>query len=456
MFSSCQKSSDKPNADKNSLLDKTGVDGQAIIPDNVCSDHFKKLALAYSDNEKHIITLRESIKNRKDDSSLNNQYKNRTEQQVENCKAIEDRFKKESITGCLKKAGTKNKSNTIFANDFTNLCKAVGLRAKIATKKENQYTLLNAHSIASLKFSESAKELIQPANKSDMTFIVNKEIKFGKENFMRSAQAGIPTCYMTSYPGTTLPDDLTFKYVADDNDSKQSTELGFEFSGTRSLIAIEADSMYSMLCLNLKLSLEKDKKSVLEKIFGDQIQVIERNMEPKKENEAPSTDIATNKLNSEVAPMTITPVSEINPNSKPAKENGQAPLIPATLNTQLAQGLTTVGTEVNRVADHVVDKVSNEASKTLEHAEAVGTALVEKTKIAAKEVAQQAIIDAKKQAVEGIKDLIKAPFIAVGSALVETGKAILHPINTYHKVSAWLNSTFSSDDEKPKQAEVKK
>lgn len=456
VFSGCQKSSDNPNADKNAIAAKTSdLDGAAIIPENACTDDLKKLAIAYIDNEKHIISLRESIKNKKEDSNLTNQYKERSEKQVENCKSIEERFKKESIVACLKKAGSKTKENTIFANDYANTCKAVGLRSKNATKKDNQYTIANQ--IATLQFSDAAKDLIQPSNKSEITFITNKEIKFGKENFMRAIQEGTPTCYMLSYASSNLPEDLTFKYVADGDDSNPPTKLDFEFNGTRTLIAIEADSIYSMLCLNLKLTGEKNKKAALEKIFGSQIKVIEKTIATTTEDGAKK--LAADKLNQEVVPTpsaaAVVPGSTPNPQDDPnaklaSATNGTA--MPAK--NQLSETLASAATQVKDVADHSMEKASTEVSKTLDHAEAVGTALIEKTKVAAKEVAQQAIVDAKNEAVEGIKDLIKAPFIAVGKVLVGTAQAVIHPVDTYHKISDWFSSTFSSD-EKPKQSEKK-
>lgn len=448
LFSSCQKGgSSNPAATTPDA--KTAAD-DTVIPTTVCSDSLKKLITEFSDNQKQISSLFDQIKDKKTSSTLNDEYRLKGEKQVENCRLIEEKFDREKITGCLKSDTSKTKENSIYKSTFTANCKSIGLWAKKISQKDNHYTQTETlPQLSDFTFKQNAADLINSAGKSDFSFIVNGAVKTGKDNFRQAVQDGLVTCFMTTQI-TKSSDDLKYKYVTDTNDSTPPTDIGFEFNGNRSVIVLQDSNsaIHSMLCLNLKLSTEKDKKSVLQKVFGASIQISEKEPTKKVTTEIVNSDTAKAVLNQDVAPapttegVAATPaVTAANPSGNNAKPTDQT-----ALQKQMADSATMLSNQVKDVADHTIDKLNETGSKKLEEVRNTGNELIENFKAAGIVVMKESVKELKaatkevlKEETDAIAKKIASPFIAAKDMAIDAKNTVVDA--TKRAANAAIDST---------------
>lgn len=442
---SCQKGSNNQPAIEPTKSQQQAVDENAI-PEKVCSDDLKKLLTQFSDNQKQIANIFEQIKEKKGVSSLNNEYKERGEKQVENCRKIDDRFTQEKITGCLRSENSKTKENSIFKSTYLNNCKSIALWAKNFTQKEA--------SGSELKFDSSAIELIRTAGQSNFSFISEGSIKSGADEFEKIVRAGKQACMITSQ-NQPLPESSVFEYVTDSSDS--NTEIGFEFNGTRTVIVFKDSShtLHSLLCLNTKLSTEKDKKAALQKIFGSKIQIQEKEPAKKVVTEIVASE-ATDLLNKDVA---ATPgPSDVGAAATKDNSSSSAAAAAVTAGAKAAGSLlekvnvnesvekignkvkevTDHGVEkVKEVADHGVEKVEQATTKVIKEAKDAGVAIITQAQESASIVAKKAIKDAQ----DAIIETATKPFVVVKDAILYFPK----------KIYNFFSSLFTSDKDKEKE-----
>jgi len=479
VLSGCQKGGSADQSQATATKENSDASNplKRLVPDKVCSDQVMQFVSKYDDNQKQISKLFEQFKKKKITTEDGADYKQRATTQVENCRQIDAQFEKEKIDGCLKSGDTKTKENSIYRSEIQKTCAAVGLWSKKITHKDNAYTQ-QQNTIADLKFSDEAAKLIT-SSKDERYFVAEGKVNGGFNNFKTLVQAGTPACFVTN-PSQKNSSDLILKYVTDSNDTSSKTDLGFDFNGPRTTIVLQDEnSVYSLLCLNVKLANEKNKQEVLQKIFGSSIQLIEKTSTDSKNPAIASAD----KLNHDVAPAdpSAQPVAagtsaQDKANTTTAQINSAANAIDSAAKNlasnktvqagmdALNSGLEKVSTQVNATVDHATEKISAETTKNIEKLEASGSALIEKTKQAAIETGKEVVKEAGNQ----VRETLKAPFVAVGEKIDAAAKwavkkkdevasstivkKVIKPyfeMATYipRKVGGWIKDMFTSDDD---------
>lgn len=480
---SCQKAPDKkrtlPAAEVAPVTEKLAT--------TVCSDELiiKRKTFQLGEVQTLAVHDKMSIQN---NSEHTQNYRRLALKQVENCKAILDQFEKEKINSCFKTADDKSLENSFHKEMLEKKCIALGDWGKTVTQSENVFTEVVKPKVITVKLGSNAQKLIQSKTASEFLYLLKSEIKSGKDQYQKDAQAGLTTCTLSSQSDDMTPAASNLKYVAQSVATK--ADVGFELKGKSSLITFQDsdNNVISLLCLNLEISSEKDQASSLKKIFGYQALIQEFEKDDAR-------------LNTDLAPPVVKSDVEAETTEKAAAETEKNKAIDQTIDKaqNVIQGVLketleeikktsleisedsiaraqvaanqVIGTSITKaesaalnivkagevsganliqaaevsatkVVDHSVQTAAVAADKISEKAiaqtTAAGKELIKESKVAANEVVDQSITKAKTAAL----DTVKAPFKWVGEKAT----------------NLWggFTSFFSSNNKKNASVEIRK
>lgn len=386
-------------------------------------------------------------------------YRKLAQKQVENCKAILDQFEKEKISACFKTAGDKSQENSFSKDVLEKKCKTLGDWGKTVTRDDNTFTEVVKPKVIAIKLGSTAQKLIQPKTASEFLYLVKSEIKAGKEQYQKDAQAGLITCTLSSQ-SNEISEASVLKYVAESVATK--TDVGFELKQKSSLITLQdsGSTVVSLLCLNLEISSEVERASSLKKIFGHQALIQEYDKDDARLNadlappvakaddkvattekavaeaeKSKAIDQTIDKARSTMQGVLKETLEEIKKTSLEISEGSIAKAQVAAnevIGTSITKAETAAinivkaseTTGVNliqaaelsaaRVVEHSVQTATVAAEKvsekTILQTTVAGKELIQESKVAATEVVDQSITKAKTAAL----DTVKAPFKWIG------------------------------------------
>lgn len=439
LFVSCQKGSDDKPAAKSSVL----LDVEKQVPTSVCSNQMLQLHNLFRDTKDNAKKVYASLQTDVANSALQLTYKELNLKQAKNCKALSNQFTSDKTTACLMSENQKTIDNSIYQSTVESSCKDVVDWVKKMKLPDGATNDDHRELAMVFTFNKSSQSLLQRGEAVEFTYLANRTIKKGRDQFRQDILEGNTACSFQIAAATSLK-EIQFTAISEMPDSQ--VDLDFEFQGSLFSMALEDTQkmILGMTCFNMTISADANKKELLQKAFGNLVEISNKFVKSEQTAENDKTDI---KLNKDVAPKV--PDSNINLNDKNKElimANDEKQKIAAVaiddmitkaklvIHDVVADSMNEVKSTAAEVSAASIVNIQNAAlevsNKSIDHAAEVATqvskVVIQDAKAAANEVVTQSVATAK----TAVVDTIKEPFLYVGDKTVAVKNAIVKSTKT--------------------------